>query len=107
VGISLNNLAELYYAQGRYTEAEPLHKRAFGIRENVLGPDHPEVANSLDNLAWLALAQRDWRHAADYWERATKVIERRAARARRIRGGFSQRGSGTQLGVLRGSDQDD
>ncbi len=29
---SLNNLAELYRAQGRYAEAEPLHKRALAIR---------------------------------------------------------------------------
>ena len=40
---SLNNLAVLYAAQGRYAEAEPLYKRALGIREKALGPDHPDV----------------------------------------------------------------
>jgi tetratricopeptide (TPR) repeat protein len=30
---SLNNLAELYRAQGRYAEAEPLHKRSLAISE--------------------------------------------------------------------------
>ncbi len=29
---SLNYLAELYHTQGRYSEAEPLHKRALAIR---------------------------------------------------------------------------
>ena len=43
---SLNNLAELYQAQGRYAEAEPLYKRALAIREKALGPDHPDVGTS-------------------------------------------------------------
>ena len=50
---SLNNLAELYRTQGRYTEAEPLQQRALAIREQVLGPQHLDVANSLNNLALL------------------------------------------------------
>jgi tetratricopeptide (TPR) repeat protein len=40
-------------AQGKYSEAEPLHKRALAIREKALGPDHPDVAISLENLAVL------------------------------------------------------
>ena len=32
VATSLNNLARLYYAHGRYAEAEPLYKRSLGIR---------------------------------------------------------------------------
>ena len=39
--------------QGRYAEAEPLYKRALAIREKALGPDHPDVADSLNNLAGL------------------------------------------------------
>ncbi len=48
---SLNNLALLYKAQGKYAEAEPLLKRAFAIFEKALGPDHPNVATSLANYA--------------------------------------------------------
>ncbi len=33
VGQSLTNLAGLYRAQGKYAEAEPLHKRALAIRD--------------------------------------------------------------------------
>ena len=41
---SLNNLAELYRAQGRYAQAEPLHQRALAIREKAaLGPELPQV----------------------------------------------------------------
>jgi tetratricopeptide (TPR) repeat protein len=50
VAIALNNLAELYYNQGRYEEAEPLYKRALKILEDTLGPDHPEVALTLESL---------------------------------------------------------
>ena len=54
---NLNNLAELSRAQGKYTDAEPLHKRALAINEKVLGPEHPRVATSLNNLAELYQAQ--------------------------------------------------
>ena len=48
---SLNNLAILYQDMGRYAEAEPLYRRSLAIGEKQLGRDHPDVANSLDNLA--------------------------------------------------------
>ncbi len=51
---SLNNLAVLYKAQGKYAEAEPLYKRALRIDERALGPDHPDVATDLNNLAVLS-----------------------------------------------------
>ena len=49
--ISVNNLAELYKAQGRYGEAEPLYKRALAASERALGPEHPDTLASVDNLA--------------------------------------------------------
>ncbi len=53
VATSLNNLALLYAAQGRYAKAEPLYQRALAIVEKALGPDHPNVATSLENYAAL------------------------------------------------------
>ena len=50
---SLNNLAGLYDAQGKYGEAEPLYRRALAIREKALGPEHPDVATCLENYAIL------------------------------------------------------
>jgi hypothetical protein len=41
--ISVNNLAELYTAQGRYREAEPLLKRALEARERVLGKERADA----------------------------------------------------------------
>ena len=51
--LALSSLARVYEAQGKYTDAEPLYKRALAIREKALGPDHPDVATALNNLALL------------------------------------------------------
>ncbi len=40
---SVNNLAVLYQAQGRYGEAEPLLKRALEGYERVLDKEHAET----------------------------------------------------------------
>ena len=54
---SLNGLGVTYREQGRYTEAEPLLKRALSIKENTLDAAHPDVVQSLNNLARLYLDQ--------------------------------------------------
>ena len=50
---SLNNLATVYQAQGKYAEAEPLLKRALAIDQKALDPEHPDTVISLSNLAVL------------------------------------------------------
>ena len=40
-------------AQGKLDEAEPLYRRGLAISEKALGPDHPGVATTLNNLAQL------------------------------------------------------
>lgn len=49
----LDNLGEFYKAQDRYDEAEPLFMRALEIRENSLGPDHPNTDIVRNNLKTL------------------------------------------------------
>lgn len=39
--------------QGKYDDAEPLYERSHAIREKVLGPEHPDVAESLNSRAVL------------------------------------------------------
>jgi len=46
---SLNNLAALYKAQGKYEQAELLYQRALAIREQVLGPEHPNTRTIRSN----------------------------------------------------------
>jgi hypothetical protein len=50
VALSLNNLAVLYYVQGRYAETEPLCKRVVKISEDKLGPHHPNTVLFKKNL---------------------------------------------------------
>ncbi len=76
---SLNNLAVLYKAQGRYAEAEPLYQRALVIWEKAPGPEHPNVAQSLENYA--ALLRKTGRS-----DEATKMEARaKAIRAKHAR----------------------
>ena len=53
----LHHYAVFLANQGKYDDAEPLYKRALTIREKVLGPRHPDVASSLNNLASLLALQ--------------------------------------------------
>jgi tetratricopeptide (TPR) repeat protein len=43
--------AVLYKIQGQYAKAEILLQRSFSIREKALGPEHSDLAESLNNLA--------------------------------------------------------
>jgi tetratricopeptide (TPR) repeat protein len=56
VAHSLNNVALLYYAQGRYSEAEPFYVQAVAVGERVLGVNHPNTVTIRENLAILRLA---------------------------------------------------
>src|SRR5437016_2875790 len=76
VAQSLNNLAELYRANGEYAKAEPLYQRELAIREKALGPEHTYVATSLHNLAELYRANGEIKQAVIYQERANESRER-------------------------------
>lgn len=47
VATTLNNLAALYTYQRRFGEAEPVYRKCLALREGILGPNHPDVANTL------------------------------------------------------------
>lgn len=49
----LNILALVYRDQSKFKEASALLNDALAIREKTLGPDHPAVAATLNNLAVL------------------------------------------------------
>ncbi len=71
--MSLNGLAKLYRVQGHYAEAEPLFKRSLAIWEGALGPDHPDVATSLENYAALLRQTARADEAARMEERAKAI----------------------------------
>jgi tetratricopeptide (TPR) repeat protein len=55
--------------------AEYLYQRALRIRETALGPEHPLVADSLNNLATLYNAQGDVAEAVSYLARGLGIEE--------------------------------
>ncbi|MGB6301921.1 MAG: tetratricopeptide repeat protein, partial [Rivularia sp. (in: cyanobacteria)] len=59
----LNQQVEQLYRQRKYREAIPLAERALAIREKVLGEEHPDVAQSLNNLALLYYSQGNYSKA--------------------------------------------
>jgi tetratricopeptide (TPR) repeat protein len=73
--LGLNNLAELLRMQGEYATARPLYERALAIYEQVLGPQHPNVATLLNNLAGLLHNQGEYAAARPLYERALAIYE--------------------------------
>ena len=54
----LNNLALLLKVTNRLKEAEPVMRRVIDIFEQTLGPEHQNVATTLNNLADLFARDR-------------------------------------------------
>ncbi len=67
-----------YYLQfrGEYEKARPYFQRALEIREKVLGPDHPNTADSLNNMGLLLQAMGDLAGARPYYQRALDIDEK-------------------------------
>lgn len=72
---TLNDLALVYKDQGKYVEAEALHRRAWVMREQVLGTSHPAVAQTLYNIALIYSAQGKYGEAEGLYKRALAIRE--------------------------------
>ena len=48
---SMSNLAIALPQQGKYDEAEKMHRQTLELREKVLGKEHPHTITSMNNLA--------------------------------------------------------
>ncbi|MGQ4828299.1 tetratricopeptide repeat protein, partial [Enterococcus faecalis] len=57
-------------------EAEPILRRALVGREKVLGPDHPEVADTLVTLIYLLRSQGRFAEAAALAERPLAIYRK-------------------------------
>jgi len=73
----LMNDAALYWKlRIRFPEAERLYRRAIAINERSFGPDHPDVAAGLSNLASLLQETNRLSEAELLVRRALEIIER-------------------------------
>ncbi len=68
----------VYYSQGRTSKAAPLYQRSLAIREKALGPQHPDVAQSLENYAGL-LRETGRSEEAEELEARAKAIRAKHA----------------------------
>jgi tetratricopeptide (TPR) repeat protein len=72
----LNQTGYYLWQRGDYATTLPLYERALEIRERVLGTDHPDTAQSLNNLAALYYATGQYEQALPLYERALEIRER-------------------------------
>jgi len=64
------------YESGAYSAAEEPLTRSLMINEKVFGPDHPDVATSLNNLALLYYAQGKYGEAEPLYKRSLVIWEK-------------------------------
>lgn len=76
VSQTLNNLAYLYYTQGRYSEAEPIYQHVLEIDQRLLGNEHLNIAGDLNNLATLYYDQGRYDKAEPLFRRALELRKR-------------------------------
>ena len=71
----LNKAGWYLYDRARYAEAEPLYRQVLAIREQAMGPDHPDTALSLNDLGVMILAQDRYAEAEPLFRRALAIRE--------------------------------
>jgi CHAT domain-containing protein/Tfp pilus assembly protein PilF len=64
------------YRAGKYDEALPLVERALEIRERVLGPEHPVVVATVNNLAILYQLIGDYTKSEPLFQRTLTIKEK-------------------------------
>ena len=72
---SLDRQVHQLFSEGRYKDAIPLAEKELAIRERTLGPEHRDVAERLNNLAWLYVTQRRYAEAEPLYQRSLKIYE--------------------------------
>jgi Tfp pilus assembly protein PilF len=64
-------------SQGDLAGARPYFERALAIREQTLGPTHPDTARSLNNLGGVRYGPGDPAAALPLFERALGILEQK------------------------------
>ncbi len=75
----LTSLAEKVgelYQSGKFAEAIPLAQESLALAEKTLGPNHPESATQVNNLAELYRSVGDYAKAEQFFQRALKIDEK-------------------------------
>lgn len=70
---TLTNEAELLSKQGRYNDAIVIARKALEVIKKEVGPEHPDVATSLNKLAMLYYAQSKYEQAESLFKKALEI----------------------------------
>jgi tetratricopeptide (TPR) repeat protein len=73
---SLNNMAALFHAQGKYKMAEDIYLKALDIKQRIYPEESEEIAVALQNLAILYSAKRDYPQAESYFIKTLRIREK-------------------------------
>lgn len=76
LGKALNNLAALYYLQGKYQMAEEMYERCLDLKLALYGEEHLETALVMHNLAALHCAKKRWEKAEILYKRSLEIREK-------------------------------
>ena len=71
----MNNLAGALRSQGKYEQAEEMHRQALRLRETVMGKEHPATLTSMDNLAGRLRGQGKHEQAEEMHRQALGLSE--------------------------------
>jgi tetratricopeptide (TPR) repeat protein len=72
----LDRAGKYCFGRATFSSARPLYERALAIHEKVLGPEHPDTATSISELAFLLHHQKDLAGARPLFERALAIREK-------------------------------
>ena len=73
---TLNDEVMSLYRQGQYDRAVVVAKKALEVAEKAVGPNHPSVAQSLNNLAGLYNTKGQYAQAEPLFKRALVIREK-------------------------------
>jgi len=74
--LEMTDDAVTLYTQHRHKEAIALARQALDLAEKTFGPEHPNVAESLDNLATYLHTQGEDKEAEVLYQRALSIVEK-------------------------------
>ncbi len=74
--LELHEQAFQLYNQGKYREAIAIAQRSLSIYEKTLGVNHPDIANSLNNLATFYQSQGNYPAAEPLYKRSLAIYEK-------------------------------
>src|SRR5271165_490361 len=72
----LNQQVQTLFKQGKYQEAIPLAGKAVELAKRVYGPEHPNTAQSLNNLAVLYRVMGEYAKAEPLLQEALRIRQK-------------------------------